>query len=99
MDIKNVEQCKTIYEGLKKNSFIVANIDKDFFLDFAETILNELDKKDKIINEMAMKINEAYFDENDFWLWFEKEICKGDMVKADKSKQIIDYFTKKAEGK
>ena len=63
-----------------------------------QTVLNELDKKEKIINKMAMKINEAYFDENDFWLWFEKEICKDDMVKADKSKQIIDYFTKKVEG-
>ena len=86
MDIKNVEQCKTIYEGLKKNSFIVANIDKDFFLDFAETILNELDNKEKIINEMADELRDYYMDN----LLDYRKITK---------KYVIQKFTKKAERK
>ena len=32
----------------------------------------EIEKKDKIIDEMAKKLNQAYFDENKFEIWFEK---------------------------
>lgn len=49
----NIEQCKETYEALKKGKEFVANIDKDFFLNFAETLFNELEKKDRIIKEMV----------------------------------------------
>lgn len=77
----DIEQCKETYEMLKKHKELVANIDKDFFLNFAELLFNELEiskketqevlndyqdlgkekykleceleKKDKVINEMA----------------------------------------------
>ena len=49
----DIEQCKEAYEMLKKSNQFVANIDKDFFLSFAETVLSELKKKKVIINEMA----------------------------------------------
>lgn len=64
MDIK---QCKEIYESLKKGKDFIANIDKDFFLNFAELLFNELEKKDTIINnlfdelhDLAVAINEEY---------------------------------------
>lgn len=41
-----------------------------------ETVLNLLEKKDKQIDEMAKKINEAYFESGDFEEWFENKICK-----------------------
>lgn len=42
----------------------------------AQTVLNLLEKKDKQIDEMAKKINEAYFESGDFEEWFENKICK-----------------------
>lgn len=58
----------------------------------------QLQEKDKIIDLMAKKINEAYFEENDFALWYEKYICEV-QEKEDYSYLepiIIEYFTKKA---
>lgn len=49
----NINQCKEIYESLKKGKNFIANIDKDFFLNFAETLFNELEKKDEVIDEMV----------------------------------------------
>ena len=46
----DIEECKESYKVLKRNKQVVANIDKDFFLKFAETVLSELEKKDKIID-------------------------------------------------
>ena len=45
----NIEEARIAYEGIKANAFIVANIDKDFFIKFGELLFNELDKKDKAI--------------------------------------------------
>lgn len=45
----DIEECKETYEMLKKGKQFVANVDKDFFLKFAETVLSELEKKDKEI--------------------------------------------------
>lgn len=42
----------------------------------AQTVLNLLENKDKQIDEMAKKINEAYFESGDFEEWFENKICK-----------------------
>ncbi len=49
----NIEQYKEIYESFKKSKDFIANIDKDFFLNFEELLFNELKKKDAVINEMA----------------------------------------------
>ena len=85
MDIK---QCKEIYEMLKKGKQFIANIDKDFFLSFAETVLAELEKKDKVINEMAKEIFECneYID-NEF----------GRELNFKTKEQVIEYFTNKVE--
>ena len=77
----------------------VFKYDLEKILNLIETQQKELDKKDKIIYLMAEKINEAYFEENDFEIWFEKYICK--VQKKENynylKTSIIDYFTKKVE--
>ena len=49
----DIEQCKKTYEMLKKSKQFIANIDKDFFLNFAETVLSELEKKDEYIKMLT----------------------------------------------
>lgn len=44
--------------------------------DNTDMLKMELEKKDKIIDFMAKKINEAYFGSGDFEEWFENKICK-----------------------
>ena len=46
----DIEQCKETYEMLKKGKQFIANIDKDFFLKFAEILFNELENKQDDIN-------------------------------------------------
>lgn len=48
----NEEELKEMYKGLKRNKKIIGSIDTDFFFEFAEIVLNLLEKKDKIINEI-----------------------------------------------
>ena len=83
----DIEQCKDTYEMLKKGKQFIANIDKDFFLIFAETVLSELEKKDKVINEMAEQLaGLAIFD-------IEKD---EPLVLGDKE-EVKQYFTNKVE--
>ena len=42
-----------IFKGIKRHKKIIADIDKDFFFKFGETLLSEIEKQDKIINLMA----------------------------------------------
>ena len=78
----DIEECKESYKVLKRNKQVVANIDKDFFLKFAETVLSELEKKEAIINEIANKLVEAHS-------WFYSEF--DNFSKED----FIKYFTNK----
>lgn len=62
----NIEQCKEIYESLKKGKDFIANIDKDFFLNFAELLFDELENKQDDINilqaqrdSMEYQLNQA----------------------------------------
>lgn len=109
----DIEKAKEAYETLKRNNQVVANIDKDFFLNFAETVLNELEykqddinvlqaqrdsvenqlrqakveleKKDKIIDEMAKYIVNL--------------IKYNNPEEIREVKEIKQYFTKKVEDK
>ena len=56
-------------------------------------------KQSKIIDEMAKEINKAYFDENNFYLWFEKNIIYETSCLSDRIVKIKQYFEKKVEGK
>lgn len=89
-DIKmDIEECKETYEMLKKGKQFVANVDKDFFLKFAETVLSELEKKDKQIDLMAEQLaGLAIFD-------IEKD---EPLILGDKE-EVKQYFEKKVEGK
>ena len=62
----DIEQCKETYEMLKKGKQFIANIDKDFFLKFAEILFNELENKQDDINilqaqrdSMEYQLNQA----------------------------------------
>lgn len=96
MDVKEAIER---YEYIKNLGAIFGNVDKDFFLDFAETILSELEKKDEIINLMAKYIAGLDIDE---------DICKNidcdnntnaETGEIDCNNCVIDYFTKKVGGK
>lgn len=61
-------------------------------------LLEELETYKKIAEKLSSKLNEAYFEQNDFWLFFEKEILKG--IEADYGyvgDVIIDWARKEVE--
>lgn len=57
--------------------------------------VKELNKKDKQIDLMAKKINEAYCDETSFYNWLEKTF--GIRAEGDYSKEIKQYYEKEVE--
>lgn len=57
--------------------------------------VKKLNKKDKQIDLMAKKINEAYCDETSFYNWFEKTF--GIRAEGDYSKEIKQYFAELVE--
>lgn len=42
-----IEEAKEMYEALKRGKDYIANIDKDFFFRFAETVFKELEKQQR----------------------------------------------------
>ena len=94
----DIEQCKKTYEMLKKGKQFIANIDKDFFLSFAETVLSELEKKEAIINEMAEYIDKITFvdEKEDYGCDF--QLLTNVMCNHNNCKECIkEYFTNKVE--
>lgn len=63
-------------------------------------VLSMLKEKDKIIDEMAKTINEAYYASGDFEEWFENKICKIQRYEdyTYLEKNIKQYFERKVEG-
>lgn len=47
----NIENAKNQYKVLKNNLFMVRSIDKNFFIKFGKTTLDEIEKKDNIIKK------------------------------------------------
>ena len=95
----DIEQCKKTYEMLKKCKQFIANIDKDFFLNFAETVLSELEKKDKRLNRQFKllqkkdkKIEELKADNSHQW----EERCKltFELEKKDKEYEELTETSK-----
>ena len=63
-----------------------------------QKFIDELETYKKIAEKLASKLNEAYFEQNDFWLFFEKEILKG--IEADYGyvgDVIIDWAKREVE--
>lgn len=101
----NIEQCKETYEMLKKGKQFVANIDKDFFLNFEELLFNELKKKDdqieyikneygRTIEEKDKVINEMaeWISRIDPTIYCDKEKCNDNCKEC-----VIKEFTNKVE--
>ena len=77
-----------MYNEIKKQSSIIGNIDKDFFIEFADCILGEYIKQKLINNELKQKINNMDIDLTTVYL-------KGVEDGKDKYKQkIIDKMEK-----
>ena len=68
-----------------------------------KTLLNLIETQNKMIELMARKLNEAYFEENNYWLWFEKEICPKENGKykfgciAERIVKLKEHFRNKAK--
>lgn len=83
----NIEQCKETYEALKKGKDFIANIDKDFFLNFAELLFNELENKQDDIN-----ILQAQRDSMEYQFKQAKaELEKKDLVINEMASALYDY--------
>ena len=70
-------------------------------LDLYTNAKEEINKLNNVIDRMAEKINQAYFDESNMWLWFEKNIRpKKEDGKYDfkdlgtRKERIKEYFMK-----
>ena len=96
MDVK--EAIET-YKNIKEYKSLYAIIDTDFFLNFAETVLSELAKKDKIIDEMAGFIEVFELDEEITKTYCGETIKKCKHIDEDGCSSCIkEYFTRKCEG-
>ncbi len=70
----------------------------EILLQYINLLEQENIKQNKIIDEMSKEMNRAYFDENNFCLWFEKYITKEkSSCLSDRIKIIKQYFEKKVE--
>lgn len=75
-----------LIDKYKNDKYSLDIVQCRFLLDY---VLNELDKKDKIINEMAEQLA-------GLTIWNNKK--EEPLILMDKQ-EVIDYFTKKVEGK
>jgi hypothetical protein len=93
-----VKQFKTILSMLEEKD---KQIERCIKLLVTNDMLHaiECENKDKIIDEMAKVINEAYFESEDFEKWFENKICKVQMYEdyTYLEKNIKRYFENKAK--
>lgn len=74
------------------------------FLIAIDIVLNLIQKQDKIIDKMAEKINQAYFDKENMYIWFEEKILPKDEFGLCEYKdlgtrktRIKEYFKKECE--
>lgn len=109
---KDIERCKNLigYVGCELREIEAKSIEnvlkelekykKAYELETYERqkFIDELETWKKIAEKLSSKLNEAYFEQNDFWLFFEKEILKG--IEADYGyvgDVIIDWARKEVE--
>lgn len=86
MDInKAKENLKGYLNWLKTNGFSMAENDEAI-----QIILSELDKKDKIIYNLAFALA-------DYVMYYEYDKCRNPEMIKNKAKEQIEYFTNKVE--
>lgn len=81
----NEEEIKEMYKELKRNKKIIGSIDVDFFFEFADAVLNLLEKKDKKIEYYK---NQKRYDEQFKHELLEKIRCKS--LTIDSLNKILD---------
>ena len=70
----NKEELKAI-EKLKETQDSYLKDELDYAI---EIVLNLIQKQEKIIDKMAQQINQAYFDKENMYIWFEEKILPKD---------------------
>ena len=90
-----IKQFSTVLSLIKEQQEEIAKYEKIYKEYDCYRWVKELNKKDKQIDLMAKKINEAYCDETSFYNWFEKTF--GIRAEGDYSKEIKQYFAELAE--
>lgn len=88
--IIELDYAKEILSLIKEQQEEIAKYEKIYKEYDCYRWVKELNKKDKQIDLMAKKINEAYCDETSFYNWFEKTF--GIRAEGDYSKEIKQYF-------
>lgn len=75
---ENVDECLIAME-IPEN-YIGEDVEKEYqeWSKNAEIILNLIQKQEKIIDKMVEKINQAYFDKENMYIWFEEKILPKD---------------------
>lgn len=100
-ELKELQQAIEIVLNLiqeqEKEVEVARNITKEMNND-VKKLITECKKKKRIIDLMAKKLNQAYFDEDKFCIWFEKMM--GVQQKMDYG-YVVDlikqYFERKVE--
>lgn len=84
----NIEEAKKLVNKLNWSHFDMSEEASDEYVDAVQTVLSELEKKDKIIDLMAEFINKFDLDES-----ICKDIkCNNDVTKQDCINCIKKYF-------
>ena len=91
----SAKEGQTVLSLIKEQQEEIAKYEKIYKEYDCYRWVKELNKKDKQIDLMAKKINEAYCDETSFSNWFEKTF--GIRAEGDYSKEIKQYFAELAE--
>ena len=89
--IKYLEESILVY----KNTLPKISTTLETVLSMLKEKDKDIAKKDRIIDEMAEKLNQAYCDENDYWDWFEERF--GRIPDGSYAKKIKQYFKRKVE--
>lgn len=96
-DIKIIEDMIEHY--IKADKCGLSNNDFKHEIQALKNLLKAYIQDEKMIDLMAKKINEAYFESEDFEEWFENKICK--IQKSEDhtylEKDIKQYFKRKVE--
>ena len=94
----NEEELKEMYKGLKRNKKIIGSMDTDFFFEFAETVLNLLEKKDTLIDTMQSEFERLEdLEDNTDMLKMELEKKDIDIIEAKEANRQLSIELQKKD--
>ena len=96
------QDCQEVFKTIDKQQKQIEEKSKKYVdLCFeAGKIKADLDIAERVIDKMAEKINQAYFDEGKMYIWFEKNIIPNDLGLQNigiRKQRIKEYFYKEIE--